>query len=75
MCSPGQEGDLDTHQPLADPKNIIISSVQSLSRVWLLVTPWTAARQASLSLTNSRSLPNLMSIVEKEMATYSSILA
>ena len=32
------------------------SSVQSLSRVWLFVTPWSAARQASLSITNSRSL-------------------
>ena len=32
------------------------SSVQSLSHVWLFVTPWTAARQASLSITNSRSL-------------------
>ena len=31
------------------------SSVQSLSRVWLFVTPWIAARQASLSITNSRS--------------------
>ena len=31
------------------------NSVQSLSRVWLLVTPWTAARQASLSITNSWS--------------------
>ena len=39
-----------------------ISSVQSLSRVWLFVTPWIAARQASLSITNSRSLPKLMSI-------------
>ena len=38
------------------------SSVQSLSRVWLFVTPWTAACQASLSITNSRSLPKLMSI-------------
>ena len=38
------------------------SSVQSLSCVWLFVTPWTAARQASLSITNSRSLPKLMSI-------------
>ena len=34
-----------------------VSSVQSLSRVWLFATPWTAARQASLSITNSRS-PN-----------------
>ena len=38
------------------------SSVQSLSRVQLLVSPWTAACQASLSMTNSRSLPKLMSI-------------
>ena len=33
------------------------SSVQSLSRVWLFVTPWTAARQASLSITNSQFTP------------------
>ena len=38
------------------------SSVQSFSHVWLFVTPWTAARQASLSITNSRSLLKLMSI-------------
>ena len=38
------------------------SSVQSLSRVRLLATPWTAACQASLSITNSRSLPKLTSI-------------
>ena len=37
-------------------------SVQSLSRVQLLATPWTAAHQASLSITNSRSLLKLMSI-------------
>ena len=39
-----------------------ISSAQSLSRVWLYATPWTAARQASLSITNSWSLPQLKSI-------------
>ena len=39
-----------------------VSSVQSLSRVWLFAIPWIAARQASLSITNSRSLPKLMSI-------------
>ena len=39
-----------------------LSSVQSLSRVQLFATPWTAARQASLSVTNSRSLLKLMSI-------------
>ena len=38
------------------------SSVQSLSPVWLFATPWTAARQASLSITNSRSLLRLMPI-------------
>ena len=39
-----------------------VSSVQSLSRVRLFPTPWTAACQASLSITNSWSLPKLMSI-------------
>ena len=38
------------------------SSVQSLSRVRLFATPWIAARQASLSITNSRSSPRLTSI-------------
>ena len=38
------------------------SSVQSLSRVQLLETPWTAAHQTSLSITNSWNLPKLMSI-------------
>ena len=38
-----------------------ISSVQSLSCVQIFVTPWTAARQASLSITNSQSLLKLMS--------------
>ena len=40
----------------------MFSSVQSLSHVRLFATPWTAARQASLSITNSRSLLKLMSI-------------
>ena len=40
----------------------VLSSVQSLSRVWLFATPWTAAHQASLSITSSRSLLKLMSI-------------
>ena len=38
------------------------SSVQLLSHVWLFVTPWTAAHQASLSITNSWSLIKLVSI-------------
>ena len=38
------------------------SSVQSHSHVWLFVTPWTAAQQASLSITNSRGLLKFMSV-------------
>ena len=41
---------------------IEISSVQSLSRVQLFVTPWTAACQVSLSINNSQSLLKLMSV-------------
>ena len=37
----------------------LFSSVQSFSHVHLFATPWTAARQASLSITNSQSLPKL----------------
>ena len=40
----------------------MFSSVQSLSRVWLFATPWTAAHQASLSITSSQSLLKLMFI-------------
>ena len=39
-----------------------IRSYQSLSHVWLFATPWVPARQASLSITNSRSSLRLMSI-------------
>ena len=41
---------------------VIVQSVQLLSRVWLFATPWTAARQASPSITNSWSSPKPMSI-------------
>ena len=44
------------HQPC------FLSWAQSLSRVWLFATPWTAACQASLSATSSQSLLKLMSI-------------
>ena len=37
------------------------SSVQSLSHVWLSMTPWATAHQASLSITNSQSPPKLIS--------------
>ena len=40
----------------------VFSSVQSLSCIWLFATPWIAARQASLSVTNSRSSLRLTSI-------------
>ena len=67
--SPGCLGCLFTscHSVLREFHLIILSphqfsSVQSLSHVWLFVTPWTAAPQASLSITNSWSLLRLMSI-------------
>ena len=50
---------------------IQFSSVQLLSRVWLFATPWIAARQASLSITNSWSSLRLMSI-ESVMSSISS---
>ena len=43
-------------------ESLPFSSVQSLSCVWLFATPWTAACQASLSITNSWSLSKLTSI-------------
>ena len=42
----------------SDPSSVQFSSV---SRVWLFATPWTAERQAFLSITNSRSILKLMS--------------
>ena len=42
--------------------SVQFSSVQSLSRVQLFATPWTTACQASLSITNARSLPKIMFI-------------
>ena len=49
-----------THLPATHP--LLCSSAQSLSHVRLSAIPWTAARQASLSITNSWSLPKAMSI-------------
>ena len=43
-------------------ETVQLSSVQLISRVWLFATPWIAARQASLSITNSRTSLRLMSI-------------
>ena len=50
--------------------NISFSSVQSLSRVWLFAAPWIAARQASLSITISRSSLKLMSIESVMPSSY-----
>ena len=48
--------------PVSFSHPISINSVQSLSCVQLFVTPWTAAHQASLSITNSWRIPKLTSI-------------
>ena len=53
-----EKGTYATHSEASNQS----SSVQSLSRVQLFVTPWAAARQASLFITNSWSLLKLMSI-------------
>ena len=47
---------------LQSPPAVIFSSVQLLSHVWFFATPWTTARQASLSIINSRSPLKPMSI-------------
>ena len=52
-----------TREPHSSYWSIQFSSVQSLSRVQLFTTPWTTARQASLSITNSQNPPKTMSIV------------
>ena len=54
-------------------KSPSVQSVQSLSHVWLFVTPWTAARQASLSITNFLSILSLM-FIESVMSSNHLIL-
>ena len=54
--------DVEKKQPLYTVSDCEFSSVQLLSRVWFFATPWIAARQASLSITNSWSPPKPMSI-------------
>ena len=51
---------MTTHSSIGP--SVQFSSVQLLSCVWLFVTPWTAARQTSLSIVNTQSLLKLMSI-------------
>ena len=69
---PAEEVALKRHLSLSGNKNKFsvaifevygkVVVVQSLSPVWLFVTPWTAARQASLSITISQSLLKFISI-------------
>ena len=51
-------------------KLAVNQSVQSLSHVWLFAIPWTAAHQASLSITKSRNLLKLMSIESVMPSSY-----
>ena len=71
LCARQQKRHTDVQNSLLDSvgarvgwfeRIALFSSVQSLCHVRLFETPWTAACQASLSITNSRSLPKLMSI-------------
>ena len=62
---PGKHKNVQTFRQLHSSPMLVrscFSSVQLLSRVWLFATPWIAACQASLSITNSQSSPKLMSI-------------
>ena len=55
-----KEGNKSSEERRAsDPSSVV---VQSLSCIWLFATPWTAARQASLSITSSHSLLRLLAI-------------
>ena len=56
------ENSMEVPQKIKNRTIIQLSSVQSLSRVQLFVTPWTAARQESLSIANFQSLLKLMTI-------------
>ena len=53
----------DIGAPMPPWDLVQFSSVQLLSHVWLFATPWTAARQASLSITNSQGPPKPVAIV------------
>ena len=55
---------------VGDGIKVPASSVQSLSRFWLLAIPWTVALQASLSITNSWSLLKLLSITSVMPSSY-----
>ena len=61
-CGTGRNNISGFLSPCLDNWNLFISSILSLSHVGLFETPWIAAHQASLSITNSRNLPKLISI-------------
>ena len=66
-----ESGDWDWHEYTID---FFVVVVQSLSRVWLFMTPWTTAHQASLSFTISRSLLKFMSIELVILSIYYSLV-
>ena len=62
ITSDGDNGIGSKEGERSSPSEFQFSSVQLLSCVQLFATPWTAARQSSLSITNSQNLLKLMSI-------------
>ena len=61
-CGAPRHKSLSVSPSLSSKRQVQFSSVQSLSRVWLFATPWIAAHQASLSITNPWRLLRLTSI-------------
>ena len=61
-CLTGLEWEENVQVSVFPALSRVHQSMQLLSHVWLFATPWTAACQASLSITNSQSLLKLMSI-------------
>ena len=65
-----QEEDVIWSLALDSGSDLSFFSIQLLSCVWLFVTPWTAAHQASLSITSSQSLLKLLSIVSVMLSNH-----
>ena len=63
-----QEG--QHHHPISSGRGPSVQSVQLLSHVWLFATPWTAARQASLSITNSRTQTHVHTVDDAIQASH-----
>ena len=70
---PGRLSSLSLKEDTATASHHVVVVVQLLSRVWLLVTPWTAAHQTSLSFTISQSFLKLMSIESVMPSNFPSI--